>query len=115
MAETDRCIAKQQRKLKDMSIYAPTHVPERMSMLTLDTNRCLFPESSQQQNAGSGTFKLEEDPAPPPPPPPKEKKGRSTPPLWFISAEELDSLSSSDFGYQLSCRWQEIDGKKPRK
>ncbi|KAM5570094.1 spindle and kinetochore-associated protein 1 [Rosa sericea] len=82
---------KQQRKLKDMSIYAPTHVPERMSMLNLDTNRCLFPESSQQ-NTGSGIFKLEEDPAPPPPP--KEKKGRSTPPLWFISAEELDSLSS---------------------
>ncbi|KAM5554811.1 hypothetical protein ABKV19_022965 [Rosa sericea] len=86
---------RQQRRLKDMSIYAPTHVPERMSMLNLDTNRCLFPESSQQ-NTGSGTFKLEEDPAPPPPPPPppKEKKGRSTPPLWFVSAEELDSLSS---------------------
>ncbi|XP_061995682.1 spindle and kinetochore-associated protein 1 homolog isoform X1 [Rosa rugosa] len=83
---------RQQRKLKDMSIYAPTHVPERMSMLNLDTNRCLFPESSQQ-NTGSGTFKLEEDPAPPPPPP-KEKKGRSMPPLWFVSAEELDSLSS---------------------
>ncbi|KAM5554809.1 hypothetical protein ABKV19_022964 [Rosa sericea] len=84
---------KQQRKLKDMSVYPPTHVPERMSMLNLDTNRCLFPESSQQNN-GSGPFKLDEDPAPPPPPPPKEKKGRSTPPLWFISAEELDSLSS---------------------
>ncbi|XP_024158513.1 spindle and kinetochore-associated protein 1 homolog isoform X2 [Rosa chinensis] len=85
---------KQQRKLKDMSVYAPTHVPERMSMLNLDTNRCLFPESSQQ-NTGSGTFNLDEDPAPPPPPPPpKEKKGRSTPPLWFISTEELDSLSS---------------------
>ncbi|XP_050387331.1 spindle and kinetochore-associated protein 1 homolog [Argentina anserina] len=82
---------KQQRKLKDMSIYAPTHVPERMSMLNLDTNRCLFPESSQQ-NTGSGMFKLEEDPGPPPPP--KEKKGRSAPPLWFLSAEELDSLSS---------------------
>ncbi|KAK9910866.1 hypothetical protein M0R45_034805 [Rubus argutus] len=80
---------KQQRKLKDMSIYAPTHLPERMSMLNLDANRCLFPESSQQ-NTGSGTFKLEEDPAPPP----KEKKGRSTPPLWFVSGEELDSLSS---------------------
>ncbi|PRQ57514.1 putative spindle and kinetochore-associated protein [Rosa chinensis] len=103
---------KQRRKLKDMSIYAPNHVPERMSMLNLDTNRCLFPESSQQ-NTGSGTFKLEEDPAPPPPP--KEKKDRSMPPLWFVSAEELDSLSSSDFGYQLSCGWQGIDGKKPWK
>ncbi|KAL6130694.1 hypothetical protein ACLB2K_069073 [Fragaria x ananassa] len=82
---------KQQMKLKDMSIYVPAHVPERMSMLNLDTNRCLFPESSQQ-NAGSGISKLEEDPAPPPPP--KEKKGRLTPPLWFLSAEELDSLSS---------------------
>ncbi|KAL6128999.1 hypothetical protein ACLB2K_072352 [Fragaria x ananassa] len=80
---------KQQRILKDMSIYAPAHVPERMSMLNLDTNRCLFPESSQQ-NAGSGISKLEEDPAPPP----KEKKGRLAPPLWFLSAEELDSLSS---------------------
>ncbi|KAL6128979.1 hypothetical protein ACLB2K_072332 [Fragaria x ananassa] len=80
---------KQQRILKDMSTYAPTHVPERKSNLNLDTNRCLFPESSQQ-NAGSGIFKLEEDPAPPP----KEKKGRLAPPLWFLSAEELDSLSS---------------------
>ncbi|KAL6130688.1 hypothetical protein ACLB2K_069067 [Fragaria x ananassa] len=56
---------KKQRILKDMSICAPAHVPERMSMLNLDTNRCLFPESSQQ-NAGSGISKLEEDPAPPP-------------------------------------------------
>ncbi|XP_040362689.1 spindle and kinetochore-associated protein 1 homolog [Rosa chinensis] len=92
---------KQQRKLKDMSVYAPTHVPERFEIylhlfggeLILFLCFSLFPESSQQ-NTGSGTFKLEEDPTPPRPPPPKEKKGRSTPPLWFVSSEELDSLSS---------------------
>ncbi|PRQ57518.1 putative spindle and kinetochore-associated protein [Rosa chinensis] len=41
---------------------------------------------SAKQWFGFGTFKLEKDPAPPP----KEKKGRSTPPLWFRSAEELE-------------------------
>ncbi|XP_040362677.1 spindle and kinetochore-associated protein 1 homolog [Rosa chinensis] len=75
---------KQQRKLKDMSFYAPTHVPESMSMLNLDTNR--WQKLSAKQWFGFGTFKLEKDPAPPP----KEKKGRSTPPLWFRSAEELE-------------------------
>lgn len=79
---------KQQKKLQDMSVYVPSHVPERMSMLNLDTNKCLFPEGSQQ-NTGFGSFKLEEEPAALP----KEKKGRSPPPLWFITAEELDSLS----------------------
>ncbi|XP_021807317.1 spindle and kinetochore-associated protein 1 homolog [Prunus avium] len=79
---------KQQKKLQDLSIYVPSHIPERMSMLGLDTNRCLFPEGSQQ-NTAFGSLKLEEVPVALP----KEKKGRSTPPLWFITAEELDSLS----------------------
>lgn len=30
---------KQQKKLQDMSVYVPSHVPERMSMLNLDTNK----------------------------------------------------------------------------
>lgn len=30
---------KQQKKLQDLSIYVPSHIPERMSMLGLDTNR----------------------------------------------------------------------------
>ncbi|KAL6289977.1 hypothetical protein ACE6H2_007487 [Prunus campanulata] len=81
---------KQQKKLQDLSIYAPSHIPERMSMLGLDTNRCLFREGSQQ-NTGFGSLKLEVVPAALP----KEKKGRSTPPLWFITAEELDSLSGN--------------------
>ncbi|BBG97371.1 Spindle and kinetochore-associated protein 1 homolog [Prunus dulcis] len=71
---------KQQKKLQDLSSYVPSHIPERMSIL--------FPEGSQQ-NTGFGSLKLEEVPAALP----KEKKGRSTPPLWFITAEDLDSLS----------------------
>ncbi|PQM40688.1 spindle and kinetochore-associated protein 1 homolog [Prunus yedoensis var. nudiflora] len=75
---------KQQKKLQDLSIYVPSHIHERMSMLGLDTN-----DEGSQQNTGFGSLEIEEVPAALP----KEKKGRSTPPLWFITAEELDSLS----------------------
>lgn len=43
-----------------------------------------------KQDLGVGSLKLEEEPAALP----KEKKGRGSPPLWHITANELDSLSS---------------------
>ncbi|KAL5571909.1 hypothetical protein UlMin_021506 [Ulmus minor] len=80
---------KQQKKLQSMSVYAPSHITERFSTLNLESSKSLLPENSKQ-NACSGILKLEEEPVPPP----KEKKGRSSPPLWFITDHELDSLSS---------------------
>ncbi|PON47294.1 Spindle and kinetochore-associated protein [Parasponia andersonii] len=70
---------KQQKKLQSMSIYVPSHVPQRL----------LTPETSKP-DACFGSLKLEEEPAAPT----KEKKGRCPPPLWFITEDELDSLSS---------------------
>ncbi|KAM4081623.1 hypothetical protein ACJW30_11G106100 [Castanea mollissima] len=79
---------RQQRKLQSMSVYAPSYFPERTTTI-LETNRCLTSEFSKQ-DLGVGSLKLEEEPAALP----KEKKGRGSPPLWHITANELDSLSS---------------------
>lgn len=80
-------LLKQRTKLQSMSVYVPSRIPERLPTLNLDNNKCLQPETSKQ-DACFGSLKLEEEPAPP-----KEKKGRS-PPLWFITDVELDSLPS---------------------
>ncbi|GAV71791.1 DUF1395 domain-containing protein [Cephalotus follicularis] len=78
---------KQQKKLQSMLIHVPSN---------LETNRCLLPESSklhqqqQQQKNGFGSLKLEDEPVAMP----KERKGRAPPPLWHITADELDSLAS---------------------
>ncbi|KAL5550771.1 hypothetical protein UlMin_000947 [Ulmus minor] len=86
----------QQKKLQSMSVYAPSHIIERFSTLNLEGKNCylsilafiLLPETSKQ-DACYGILKLEEEPVPPP----KEKKGCASPPLWFITDHELDSLS----------------------
>lgn len=80
---------RQQKKLQSMSVYAPSYLPERMMTTNLETNRCLMSEFSKQ-DATVGSLKHEEEPAALP----KEKKGRGPPPLWYITANELDSLSS---------------------
>ncbi|XWS77244.1 hypothetical protein CRYUN_Cryun01aG0244700 [Craigia yunnanensis] len=82
---------RQQKKLQSMSVYAPSYVPERRTS-NLDADRGLVPESSRQQQrqqSNLGSSKLEEPAALP-----KEKKGRGSPPLWYITAGELDSLAS---------------------
>ncbi|XP_015889002.1 spindle and kinetochore-associated protein 1 homolog [Ziziphus jujuba] len=80
---------KQQKKLQSMSVYVPSHVPERLSILNLDSNKCFLQETSKQDTSHRSLKPDEELVAPP-----KEKKGRSTPPLWFITDNELDSLST---------------------
>ncbi|XP_030489149.1 spindle and kinetochore-associated protein 1 homolog [Cannabis sativa] len=82
---------KQQKKLQSMSGFVPSHshIPERTSNMNLDSNIRLQSEYSKL-DAYFGSLKLEEEP----PAPAKEKKGRSPPPLWFITDDELDSLSS---------------------
>ncbi|KAL0007820.1 hypothetical protein SO802_009322 [Lithocarpus litseifolius] len=79
---------RQQKKLQCMSVYAPSYFPERTTTF-LETNSCLMSEFSKQ-DLGVGSLKIEEEPAALP----KEKKGRGSPPLWHITANELDSLSS---------------------
>ncbi|KAL4367971.1 hypothetical protein GQ457_05G000200 [Hibiscus cannabinus] len=76
----------QQKKLQSMSAYVPSHLPERAT-LNLDSDRSLVPEAFKQQ-PNQGT--MAEEPAALP----KEKKNRGSPPLWYITAGELDSLSS---------------------
>ncbi|KAL9385653.1 hypothetical protein Peur_022663 [Populus x canadensis] len=76
---------RQQKKLQSMSV----HVPERTTFSNSEiNNRSILPEASNQL-PGFGPLKPEEPVATH-----KEKKGRSSPPLWYITAAELDSLSS---------------------
>ncbi|XP_043813093.1 spindle and kinetochore-associated protein 1 homolog isoform X2 [Manihot esculenta] len=79
----------QQKKLQSMSVHVPSHLSERITVLNSDTNKGALTEASNLQ-PGFGTLKAEEEPAALP----KGKKGRVSPPLWYITADELDSLSS---------------------
>ncbi|KAJ0053818.1 hypothetical protein Pint_00201 [Pistacia integerrima] len=79
---------RQQKILQNMSVHVSSHLPQRMTMLDLDNSRCLLPEAPKQQ-ADGGSLKPHEPAAIP-----KEKKGRGSPPLWYITSNELDSLSS---------------------
>ncbi|CAL9245613.1 unnamed protein product [Arabidopsis halleri] len=83
---------KQQGKLQKMSIYAPSHIPDKATMLNSDLNRCLLQQNAKQyeQNSTLSSLKFDEEAVVLP----KEKKGRGSPPLWYITAEELNSLSS---------------------
>ncbi|TXG62658.1 hypothetical protein EZV62_009652 [Acer yangbiense] len=78
---------RQQRILQNMSAHVSSHVPQRMPMMNFNTS-CFLPEASKQE-PDCRSLKLEEPAALP-----KEKKGRSPPPLRFITSDELDSLSS---------------------
>ncbi|XP_044503808.1 spindle and kinetochore-associated protein 1 homolog isoform X2 [Mangifera indica] len=79
---------RQQKILQDMSVHVSSHLPQRMPMLDLATNRCLLPVAPKHQ-ADGGSLKQNE-----PAVLPKEKRGRASPPLWYITSNELDSLSS---------------------
>lgn len=79
---------KQQKKLQDMSLHVPSLLPARMTSLP-DANYHLQPHPCKDESS-LGSLKIEEEH----PALPKEKKGRGPPPLWYISADELASLSS---------------------
>lgn len=79
---------RQQKKLQSMSVYVPSHLPERMTVINQESSKCLLPETSKQE-IGIRPLNFEE-----PAVLPKEKKGRASPPLWYVTSEELDSLSS---------------------
>ncbi|XP_021280875.1 spindle and kinetochore-associated protein 1 homolog isoform X2 [Herrania umbratica] len=91
--ETEAIPKAKQKKLQSMSVYVPSHLPEKMTTLNLDGDRGLSPEASRQQQRQQpnlGSSKFQEEPAALP----KEKKGRGSPPLWYITSGELDSLAS---------------------
>ncbi|XP_057807335.1 spindle and kinetochore-associated protein 1 homolog isoform X2 [Salvia miltiorrhiza] len=74
----------QQKKLESISACVSSCVPERITNLNQDNNKW-----AQQEEFGQDlrfeSLKLEE-------PAPKEKKGRASPPMWYITAEELNSV-----------------------
>ncbi|KAH7577763.1 hypothetical protein JRO89_XS01G0296000 [Xanthoceras sorbifolium] len=75
---------RQQKILQNMSAHVSSHVPQRMPILNFETAkqepdrgvREIF-SSIPDSHCSMG----------------KEKKGRSPPPLWYITSDELDSLS----------------------
>ncbi|CDY41150.1 BnaA09g38650D [Brassica napus] len=83
---------KQQGKLQKMSVYAPSHFPDKTTMLNSDINRCLLQENvkKHEQSSALRSLRSEEEA----PVLSKERKGRGSPPLWYITVDELNSLSS---------------------
>ncbi|XP_031390622.1 spindle and kinetochore-associated protein 1 homolog [Punica granatum] len=81
---------KQQKKLQSMCVHVPSHLPERMAPLNSSyADECLQAPAFKHDPA-HGNLKTEDEPVPMP----KEKKGRASPPLWYITSDELDTLSS---------------------
>ncbi|KAK9749235.1 hypothetical protein RND81_02G111700 [Saponaria officinalis] len=80
---------KQQKKLQEMSLHVPSHLPSKTLPSRTDANDHLQVEHIKD-DLGFGSLRIEEEPVALP----KEKKGRGPPPLWYISADELASLSS---------------------
>ncbi|XP_071736086.1 SKA complex subunit 1 homolog [Rutidosis leptorrhynchoides] len=80
----------QQQKLQNMSAYVPSYLPERGSVKHQDHSICSVAEEPTRQDNSFGIQEFKEETAPIP----KEKKGRGSAPLWYITATELDSLSS---------------------
>ncbi|CAN0889915.1 Spindle and kinetochore-associated protein 1 homolog [Linum grandiflorum] len=80
---------RQQKKLQSMSTYVSAHLPDRSAMSNFDANRSV-PMVASDQQPGYRSLTTDEEPVALP----KEKKGRGSPPLWHITSDELDSLSS---------------------
>ncbi|KAK9051566.1 hypothetical protein SSX86_028193 [Deinandra increscens subsp. villosa] len=80
----------QQQKLQNMSAYAPSYLPGREKVRDQDNDQCSVIEEPARQDHSFGIQESKEEALPLP----KEKKGRGSAPLWYITANELDSLSS---------------------
>ncbi|XP_038877293.1 spindle and kinetochore-associated protein 1 homolog [Benincasa hispida] len=80
---------KQQKRLESMSLHVPSYyqiLPERVSALNLNTSLC---SEAKKSGAELGSREAENAISILP----KEKKGSSAP-LWYITTDELNSLSS---------------------
>ncbi|EOA23211.1 hypothetical protein CARUB_v10019286mg [Capsella rubella] len=83
----------QVQSIKDRLREETEAIPKaKATMLNSDLNRCLLQENAKQyeHNPGLSSLKSDEEAVVLP----KEKKGRGSPPLWHITVEELNSLSS---------------------
>ncbi|KAI3985711.1 hypothetical protein MKX01_030625 [Papaver californicum] len=80
----------QQKKLEHMFAHLPSKLPQSLMIPTSNLNS--LTQDTSTNNLPIGGLKLEEDH--PAAVQPKEKKGHGSAPLWYITAEELDSLST---------------------
>ncbi|XP_031114002.1 spindle and kinetochore-associated protein 1 homolog [Ipomoea triloba] len=74
---------KQQKKLQTLAANIPLNLSGRMTYTTQDTIKCVQPEPCKD-DLSFESLKVEE-------PAPREKKGRASPPLWYLSADDLNS------------------------
>ncbi|XP_051121382.1 spindle and kinetochore-associated protein 1 homolog [Andrographis paniculata] len=74
----------QQKKLETLSSSVPSFVPQRIINLNQDIGNCVQREE-HKQIIGLEPLKVEE-------PQRKEKKGRASPPMWYVSEDELNSV-----------------------
>ncbi|KAL8500335.1 hypothetical protein ACS0TY_020077 [Phlomoides rotata] len=76
----------QQKKLESISAFVPSCMPERITNFNQDDNKWVQREE-YKQDLGFESLKLEVPAA-------KEKKGRASPPTWYITCDELNSVPS---------------------
>lgn len=80
---------KQQKKLQTLAGKVPSNLSGRMTHMsdtTQDSVKCVQQDSCSY-DLSLESLKIEEHA-------PREKKGRAPPPLWYLSADELNSLAS---------------------
>lgn len=76
---------RQQKKLQEMSAFVPSYFPEKIHVMKQDPGKCWLQEPCKE-DLSFEPQKLKEPAAP------REKKARASAPLWYITAEELNSL-----------------------
>ncbi|KAL8062458.1 hypothetical protein ABFX02_02G148600 [Erythranthe guttata] len=76
----------QQKKLETISACVPSSVTDTNTKSNHDASKCVQ-RDEYKHDLGFDSLKLEE-------PAPKEKKGRPSPPMWYVTADELNSVSS---------------------
>ncbi|KAL2892474.1 Spindle and kinetochore-associated protein 1-like protein [Bienertia sinuspersici] len=74
-----------QKKLQEMATHVPSHLMVKTTSSQPESNDHLQSNYSKDDQLSFGSSKIEHEP---------EKKGRGPPPLWYISGDELESLSS---------------------
>ncbi|KAL0464625.1 UNVERIFIED_CONTAM: Spindle and kinetochore-associated protein 1 [Sesamum latifolium] len=81
----------QQKKLEIISACVPSCIPERLTHLNQDANKCFNVQREEhKQEPGFESLKPEEAAGPAP----REKKGRAPPPMWCVTGDELNSVPS---------------------
>ncbi|CAA2954215.1 spindle and kinetochore-associated 1 homolog [Olea europaea subsp. europaea] len=76
----------QQKRLKSMSACVPSCLPEIATGVIQDTSKRVQP-GTPKRDLVTESLNHEE-------PAPREKKGRASPPMWYITSNELNALPS---------------------